>query len=67
MKDKSILEVDLLEAHNSTMVHGDGICDVGDDVPGVTLDEPLGDVVGEANDVEVENSYHSESEEEDET
>jgi len=69
MGSESVPKMDLLEAHNSTMLYGDGIHDVRDDIPGVTLHEPLANVVGKDNDVEVENSYHntSEGEEEDET
>ena len=67
MEDENIPKVDLLEAHNSIMVHGDDIHDARDHIPKVTLDEPLANVAGEGNEIEVENSYHNESEEEDET
>ena len=67
MEDDSVPEVDLLEAHNSTMVYGDDICDVRDDIPGVTFDESFANLVGEDNNVEVANSDHSECKEEDET
>ena len=67
MEDQSVPKVDLLEAHNSTMVDGDDIRDVRDDIPGVTFNESFANVDGEDNDVEVLNSYHSEGDEEDET
>lgn len=67
MEDESVPEVDLLEAHNSTMVYGDDICDVRDDILGATFDESFANVDGEDIDVEVANSDHSEGEEEDET
>ena len=67
MKDESVPEVDLLEAHNSTMVYRDDIRDGRENIPRVTFDESFANVDGEDNDVEVANSYHSEGEEEDET
>ena len=56
-----------MEAHNSTMVYGDDIRDVRDDIPRFTFDESFANVVREDNDVEVENLEHSECKEEDET